>query len=233
MEMPDEIRPIDAARLTSRCARRISIIFRAQKNRIILALVSWMLLQTCGIGWAQSGPQIWAGNRMQPRATWHYGGGPRFGSPYARRQQQRHQEHLPQWFRQHQNLSPQDQQRALRNQPGFNRLPPWEQQRLFNRLQQLDTMPPARRERTLQRMEALERLSPEQRQQVRSAMQQVTMMPANRRWAMHNAFRYLSQLPPERRWAALNSPRFRAQFSNWERQTLGTLLSIQPNGLGP
>lgn len=159
--------------------------------------------------WGQRGPRGYGGQRM--------------GGPGARRP-----EHLPQWFRQHQNLSLPAQQQALRNEPGFNRLPPLEQQRLFNRLQQLNAMPQARRERTLQRMEALEKLSPEQRQQVRNTMQQITQMPDDRRLMMHKAFRDLTQLPPEQRQAILNSPQFKSQFSDHEREMLNTLMSVQP-----
>lgn len=136
--------------------------------------------------------------------------------------------HLGQWLRQHRNMSPQDQERALRNEPGFSRLPLPQQQRLLNRLRQLNAMPPQQRERTLQRMEALEKLSPQQREQVHSVMQEVGNLPQQRQRMMHKAFRDLSQLPPEQREAVLDSPQFRGQFSDREREMLGTLMSVQP-----
>lgn len=136
--------------------------------------------------------------------------------------------HLAQWLRQHQNMSPQQQQRALRNEPGFNRLPPQRQQRLLNRLQQVDAMPPLQRERTLQRIEALERLSPQQRAQVHSAMQEVASLPPQRQRMLHKAFRDLSHVPLEQRKAALDSPQLRRQFSDRERQILITVMRVQP-----
>ncbi len=219
MGMLDEFHKTGAMRLTPRCIRKALAIFALKKKKTILVAISILLL-TGGMGWAAPGTQ-WRS------AAWVQANGGVFGGPRMGHSAQR-QEHLPQWFRQHQYLPPQAQERALRKEPGFNRLPPAKQQRLLNRLRQLDSMPPLKRERTLQWMESLERLSPEQRQQVRSAMQQVTMMPPDRRRMMHKAFRDLSQMPREQRWAILNSPQFRAEFSDWERQTLGTLLSVQP-----
>lgn len=136
--------------------------------------------------------------------------------------------HLAEWLQQHRNMSPQQQERALRNEPGFNRLPQPQQQKLLGRLRQLDAMPPVRRERTLQRMEALERLSPQQREQVRSAMQEAVQLSPQRKGPMHRAFRDLSQMPTQQREAVLDSAQFKAQFSDRERQMLKTLLSVQP-----
>jgi phage-related protein len=164
-----------------------------------------------------------AGGGFHRGPAWSRGAGPRPGAGSAAQRQ-----HLPQWFRDHENMSLQEQQRALRAEPGFDRLPAAEQQRLYQRLQQLDAMPPERRARTLARMEALERMSPEQRQRVRSAMQQVTAMPPDRQRMMRKAFRDLSELPPAERNAMLKSSALRQQFSDQERQTLGILLTMQP-----
>lgn len=141
---------------------------------------------------------------------------------------QRDREHLGEWLRQHQNMSFAEQERALRTEPGFNRLPPAQQQRLLWRLQQLDAMPPAKRERTLDRLEIWERLSPEQRQQVRTGIQQLNQMPFDRQRMMHRAVRDLSEFPPEQRGAILNSWEFRHHYSDYERQVLATLMLAQP-----
>jgi len=204
-------------------------------KKIVLAFAAcFLLLTACGPGWSQARPQGHSGDGMQPRGGYRYGPGygpdysrGRLGPGYAVHPSPR-QQHLPQWFRQHQHLSPQEQERALRSEPGFNRLSPMEQQRLSNRLRQLDTMPPAERERTMDRMEAFERLSPTERQQVRSTVQQVTRMPEYRRRMMHKAFHDLSQMPPQQRREIMDSPEFRGQFSSQERGWLGTLLSVEP-----
>lgn len=249
MEMADGTRPILTGWPAWSCARRTSTIFPASLKKLLLAC-------TCGVflfsytakcfasrqqgngqaqgqyqyqgrpgGWTQPRP----GNNSWGNNGWNNRGGQNFGGQGGGGfQQQRHPEHLPQWYRQHQNLSPQDQQRALHNEPGFNRLPLQEQQRLTNRLQQLNSMPPERRQRILQRNEALERLSPEQRQQVRSTMQQVSQMPDDRRRMMRRAFRDIAQLPPGQRQTILDSPQLKTQFSDQERQMLGTMMIVEP-----
>jgi hypothetical protein len=137
-------------------------------------------------------------------------------------------EHLGEWLRQHQNMTFPEQERALRTEPGFNRLPPARQDRLLERLQQLDAMPPARRERMLARLEAWERLSHEQRQQVRAGIREVHQMPFDRQIMIHRAVRDLSEFPESRRGDILNSPEFRHHYSDYERQVLATLMMAQP-----
>src|SRR5277367_2583699 len=68
------------------------------------------------------------------------------------------QPHLGTWLARHGNLSPEEQERALQSEPGFNRLPLETQQKLINRLRQINRMPPNQRQRTMDRIEALERL---------------------------------------------------------------------------
>lgn len=137
-------------------------------------------------------------------------------------------EHLGPWMNQHRNMPLGAQERALRNEPGFNRLPSATQQRLFNRLQQLNAMPAPQRARTLNRLETWERLSPRQRQQVRNGIQQVDHMPMERQRMMHRAIRDLSEFPEAERPSILNSPQFKDRYSDHERQVLGTLMLAQP-----
>ena len=235
MARPWGVREIGAVGLLEHHGHSRSFFSRASLLKTFLVGATWLLLAACGSGWARSSPHV----RMQgaanyesvdwarPRAIAWGPGGARFGNQRGQ-QQQRSQQHLPQWFRQHQNMPPQAQERALRNEPGFNRLAPREQQRLVDRLHQLDAMPPGQRQRTLQRMEAFEKLSPEQRQQIHNVMQQVSQLPIDRRRMMHKAFRDLSQLPPEQRQAIMNSPQFKNQFSEHERQIMGSLMNVQP-----
>jgi hypothetical protein len=137
-------------------------------------------------------------------------------------------EHLGEWLRQHQDMTFQEQEHALRTEPGFNRLPAAKQQRLLERLQQLDAMPPAKRERMLARLETWERLSPEQRQQVRVGILEVHQMPFDRQVMIHRAVRDLSEFPQSQRGGILNSPEFRHHYSDYERQVLATLMMAQP-----
>jgi hypothetical protein len=139
-----------------------------------------------------------------------------------------HGAHLGQWMQQHSNLNPQQQQRALENEPGFRSLPPGVQQNVMNRLNRLNSMPEQQRERVIQRNEAFEHMTPDQRMSVRSAMGQLGSLPPDRRHAVSQSFRELRSMPPEERNALLNSPQFRQQFNDEERGTLGNLLAVSP-----
>ena len=138
------------------------------------------------------------------------------------------QPHLGMWLQRHQNLSPQQQERALQSEPGFTQLPPETQQRLLSRLQQLNRMPPEQRQRTLDRIEAMERLTPQMRQQVRTSFQEFRSLPPDRQRMVRKAFRDLREYPPEQRTAMMNSPKFAAQFSPQERSILGNILAVEP-----
>lgn len=137
-------------------------------------------------------------------------------------------EHLNQWMQDHHGMSPQDQQRALQKEPGFNQLPSQTQQRMVERLNRLNSMPEQQRERVLQRGEAMEHLNMQQRVQVRSAMGQLGALPEDRRRAVARSFRELRGMPPAQQNQMLNSPQFHQQFSDEERGTLGNLLSVSP-----
>ncbi len=144
--------------------------------------------------------------------------------------------HLPEWLNKHQNLTPQQRENALRQEPGFNRLPQDQQQRLVNRMHALDSANPQQRQRMLQRNEIFERLNPEQKAGVRGASQAFHQMPADRQGEMRRAFHDLRGIPPEQRQSILNSARFQQQFSPQERTVLGNLLSVepyQPRAAGP
>jgi hypothetical protein len=143
-------------------------------------------------------------------------------------QKQQNQEHLAQWMDRHSNLPLKEQQDALENEPGFKDLPPQTQQRMRDRLTQLNNMSPEQRRRILERTEAMEQLTPPQRQQVRGALQQFKGLPTDRRRLVARAFRDLREMPQPQRQEILNSDRFRGQFSDQERNTLSSLLAVEP-----
>lgn len=135
--------------------------------------------------------------------------------------------HLGEWIQNHQNLSPQDQTRALQREPGFRSLPPQQQLRLANRLHDLNSLPPNVRQRVLNRTEALERLSPGQRQQVRGAMQNFAVLPPDRKRVVGQAFRELRNMPPDQRYGALQSGRY-GQLNDQDRSVLNGLFNVEP-----
>jgi hypothetical protein len=138
------------------------------------------------------------------------------------------QPHLGTWLQRHSNLTPEEQEKALQREPGFNRLTPETQQKLLDRLRQLNRMPPTQRARTMDHIEAMESLSPQMRQQVNASVQQFRMLSPERQRLMKKAYRDLRAYPPEQRAAMMNSSQFQAQFSPQERYIMGNLLSVEP-----
>ena len=138
------------------------------------------------------------------------------------------QPHLGTWLQRHENLSPEQQEKALQSEPGFNQLPPETQERLLTRLRQLNKMPPEQRQRTVDRIEAMEHLTPQMRQQVRASFLDFRSLPPDRQRMVRKAFRDLREYPPEQRTAMMNSPKFQAQFSPQERSILSNILAVEP-----
>jgi len=170
-----------------------------------------------------SGQRITAFQK-QPGSSPRFKNQPRFGAdgrPLA-------SQHLPQWFAQHQNLSPVAQEDALKHEPGFTHLPGGQQQQVIDRLHRLDLAPPAQRQRMMERNERFEALAPERRQDIRDASQALSQMPPDRRQAVRQAFRDLRALPLGERQNALGSARFQAEYTPGERRMLDNLLSIEP-----
>jgi Protein of unknown function (DUF3106) len=148
------------------------------------------------------------------------GGHPRF--------ENNQEPHLGAWLQRHGNLSPEEQERALRNEPGFSRLNPETQQRLIERLRQLNRMPPSRRQRAVDQIETLEHMTPQMRQQVRASVQAFHALPEDRQRLVKKAFRDLREYPPEQRQAMMNSGQFQSQFTPQERNILGNILAAEP-----
>jgi hypothetical protein len=148
------------------------------------------------------------------------GGHPRF--------ENNQQPHLGAWLQRHGNLTPEQQEEALRSEPGFSRLNPETQQKLIDRLRQINRMPPQQRQRAVDHIEALEHMTPQMRQQVTASVHEFHTLPEDRQRLVKKAFRDLREYPPEQRQAMMNSGRFQAQFTPQERNILGNILAAEP-----
>ena len=137
-----------------------------------------------------------------------------------RREQNQNRPHAGDWLRRYKDLPPEQQRKALENDPQFRRLPPERQQQLRQRLQHFNSLPPLQQERILNRMETWEHLTPEQKEKARGLFQQLQQLPPERRQAVQGAIRELRSTPPEQREQLLNSERYESQFSPQERQLL-------------
>ena len=135
---------------------------------------------------------------------------------------------LGDWLRAHKDLPPDQQQKALENDPGFKRLSAQRQAELKERLRKFNSLPPDQRERALQRMDYWSKLSQDQRAQVRTANQQLQTLPADRRTMVHKALRHLRQMTPQERQQEFQSAKFQSTFSGQEQTILKNLAEINP-----
>ncbi|HEX7285799.1 MAG TPA: DUF3106 domain-containing protein [Candidatus Angelobacter sp.] len=133
-----------------------------------------------------------------------------------------------QWLESHKNLPPDQQLKALENDPEFQKLPPDRQAALRERLRKFNTLPPEQRDRSLQRLDFWTSLTHDQREQVRDANQKMQSLPQDRRVAVHTALRHLRQMSPEQRQQVFASDRFRNTFSGQEQEILKQLATINP-----
>jgi len=134
------------------------------------------------------------------------------------------------WLQAHKDLPPDQQLKALENDPFFKRMPPERQNEVRERLKKFNSLPPEKREQALQRMQFLASLSQPQREQLRNASEQLKGLPQDRQVAVHKAVRHLRQMPPDERKQVLDSDRFKGTFSDQEQKLIGQLAEMNPEG---
>lgn len=139
------------------------------------------------------------------------------GQMRAQPQGSRQAGHAGDWLRRYKDLPPDEQEKALQNDPAFQKLPPQRQQILRQRLQRFSTLAPEKQLQVLNRMETWEHLTPEQKEQARQIHQQMQQLPPGRQQMVRTAVRDLRAMPPEQREQVINSDRFKGMFSEQER----------------
>ncbi|HEY6970641.1 MAG TPA: DUF3106 domain-containing protein [Candidatus Angelobacter sp.] len=135
---------------------------------------------------------------------------------------------LGDWLRAHKDLPPDQQEKALENDPFFKRLTPQHQGQLKERLRKFNSLPPDKRDKALARMEYWDKLSPDERTKVRDANQQLQTLPVERRVMVHKALRHLRQMSPNERQQEFQSEKFTTTFSAQEQAILKNLAAINP-----
>lgn len=145
-------------------------------------------------------------------------------------QQQAQRPHLGDWIKQHRSQPPQEQRKALQNDPHFQQLPPETQQRYLQRLDQFNSLPPDRQEHVLNSMQRWNQLTPDQRSRAKSLFTQFRLLPLDRKHAMRQAFSRLRTMNPQQREQAIDSSEFKGEFNDNERELLRgmTQLNIGP-----
>jgi uncharacterized protein DUF3106 len=134
--------------------------------------------------------------------------------------------HAGDWLRKNRNLPPAQQEKALENDPEFQKLPPGEKQELRERLHKFNGLTPQQQERRLSLMDRLEHMSPEQREHARNVMHGFRQLPPERKEAVRQAVRRLSGMSAQQQADALGSPQFHSQFSDEERGMMKSFLDL-------
>lgn len=136
--------------------------------------------------------------------------------------------HAGEWLRKYQNLSPDQQEQALANDPEFQKLPPERQDRLRQVLRRFNSKTPEERQRMLERMETFERLTPEQQERAHQLFERFRSLPEARRHALKQALRNLREMDPQQRSQVLGSEKFRSMFSADEMEVLKGMSELAP-----
>jgi hypothetical protein len=126
------------------------------------------------------------------------------------------------------DLSPEEQQRFLRNNQRFQDMTPAQQQKIRQNLQRWNQLSPTEREAYRDREAAFERMTPAQRQHIQSdILPKWQQMPPDRRQLVMGRLHTLQGMSPADRQAALNDPRFMQGLTSEEQSTLRDLNSLR------
>jgi hypothetical protein len=137
----------------------------------------------------------------------------------------------PKWVERLQQMSPEQQERFMRNNRKFQSLPPWRQEQIRRRLQELNQMPPQQREAMRKRLQIFQRLSPEERQEVvKDLAPRWKALPQNRKQVLTQRMRVLAGMTPQQRQQALQDPQFMRGLDPNEQDLLRKLTDLR---LGP
>jgi len=138
----------------------------------------------------------------------------------------------PRWFQRLREMPPQEQQRAMANDPQFRRLPPERQQKIKENLIRWNTLTPQEKETFRQREEVFQSLSPSQRDQLRSVFPRWRALDPGQQQELMQGFRQLRDMPPSERQSFLSSPETAKRFTPEERDILGKLNGLLPGSEG-
>lgn len=134
--------------------------------------------------------------------------------------------HAGDWLRKYKDLPPDQQQKALENDPQFRKLPPDRQLKLQQQLRRFSALPPDKQKVILKRMETWEHLTETQKKAAKNVFTKIRQLPPARRTLMMSAIRDLRHMDPQRREQAIDSDTYRSRFSGQERDLLKGVLQL-------
>ena len=134
----------------------------------------------------------------------------------------------PKWVERLQEMSPEEQEKFMRNNAEFRHLPPERQAQIRNRLQHWNNLTPEQRAEIRTRESNFEHMSPEQREEIRNnLLPRWRELPMDRRLTVREHLRSLQGLSAADREARLNDPEFMRGLSPNEQGILRDLNRIQ------
>jgi hypothetical protein len=194
-----------------------------KKLRQIVTLAAVMAIGVAGFAQQKSAPKPDA--KRPPQQNFQPQVKPSFVPPPPGGPGGKGRHRIGSWLRENQNVPPEQQQRALEQDPKFQALPPDVQQRMRDRLRQFNALPPDERKRRLERMEHFREMSPEQRQRWWDFQHEVRGLPEERQKPVRQAFRDLTEMSPEERQRVLASDRFKQDFNDSERDLVSRMVA--------
>ena len=137
----------------------------------------------------------------------------------------------PKWIDKLRDMSPEEQERFMRNNAHFQSLPPERQDQIRRNLAKWNQLTPQQRDAIRNRERFLERLTPEDRQEVvQDLLPRWQRLPQDRRELIQGRLRVLGAMSPEERQQKLQDPQFMQGLDANEQDLLRKLSDLR---LGP
>jgi Protein of unknown function (DUF3106) len=134
----------------------------------------------------------------------------------------------PGWIKRLQEMTPAEQQKFLKNNARFRKLPPERRAEIRHRLRQWNRLTPEERQAVLDRQRVWEKMTPKQRRYVRETLlPQWRSLAADRRQILLRKLHALRNLDDAQRAAKLNDESFLAGLNPDERQMLRNLSNLR------
>ncbi|MGH9757757.1 MAG: DUF3106 domain-containing protein [Candidatus Acidiferrales bacterium] len=134
----------------------------------------------------------------------------------------------PKWVENLRNMSPEEQDRFMRNNQRFQSLPPERQAQVRRNLQKWNRLSPTERDAIRDRERVWEQMSPQQREHVKDdLLPKWQQMPPDRKQLLMGRLHTLQGMNPADRQAALNDPKFMEGLNPDEQGVLRDLNSLR------
>lgn len=134
----------------------------------------------------------------------------------------------PKWVDKLRDMSPEEQERFMRNNQRFQNLPPQRQAQIRRNLQMWNRLSPTERNAIRDRERIWEQMSPEQRQYVRDVLvPKWQSMPPERRQLINGRLHVLQGMTTQQAADAMKDPRFLQGLSPDEQSMLRDVYSLR------